>query len=655
MGNRKNLEITKLHSGATQLLRVSKAALFGHGRPARLSTISSPKPSYDPLSSEETLRIQESIKAAQLELKFIPSNIIWESGRQAALNDFISSKSILLSPWRHMPTELLEIIFEETRGVWPDIRYGVPVVSQVCHRWRILALNTPSLWANISLSFEYGFNISGAFERMEYLLQHSRQHPLCVYIATNQQWQITTPEFSTLLEISRRWTHAVLCFNNETLLGYSPLQDRLDQLNSLDLRRLGGGNPSRWPVTVIHRTFENAPRLRHARLQGDWDRSSFALPFGNLLSYHGVTIDTTYFNPLAELTSVVDLEVSCTLKIRPLISGNEAKQLPSIESLVIRFPIQNGEIFHTFFNLIRVPNLRKLVIDIEPNAWLFVNRITPLIVSPTTLTEFVCHANFNARGSIVELLRVTPNLQKLDVMLPSVEDLCKMGAYLFTNPLVPYLRVVNFLATSCIKYHREAIALFALNRHVWPLTRVSLPGCAVTNFTLSFRSSETITELERVLLRDCIPPRYDQVFIEDLPSIDRVNLDIFVLKQLIDLKSKLDMVMARMRRVIGEGDTSAEEETVEEVLTHLILMDLKDVRYLKISQIHTALYDELQYIQDGLYSFAVRRVLQNWAPLWLHDLDDDSDCWVLSGTNSLTYVPALPIPRGLRDCFEISE
>ncbi|KAJ8079668.1 hypothetical protein PM082_011255 [Marasmius tenuissimus] len=102
--------------------------------------------------------------------------------RQAVLRHNIARYNSLLSPIRKLPTEILRRIFGlacavDSRG---DFRESATpfYLSSVCGRWREIALNSPDLWANISLELE---------ERTRYpttlSLERSRQHPLSLLLS----------------------------------------------------------------------------------------------------------------------------------------------------------------------------------------------------------------------------------------------------------------------------------------------------------------------------------------------------------------------------------------------------------------------------------------------------------------------------------------
>ncbi|TFK59827.1 hypothetical protein BDN72DRAFT_780211, partial [Pluteus cervinus] len=72
--------------------------------------------------------------------------------RRVALLQFIASHKAILSPFRTLPSELLILIFEEYMRDWENAdiaRTQCPppwIFTGVCRFWRMLALDTPTLW-----------------------------------------------------------------------------------------------------------------------------------------------------------------------------------------------------------------------------------------------------------------------------------------------------------------------------------------------------------------------------------------------------------------------------------------------------------------------------------------------------------------------------
>ncbi|THU89428.1 hypothetical protein K435DRAFT_621101, partial [Dendrothele bispora CBS 962.96] len=72
--------------------------------------------------------------------------------KRARLEGSITLCRSLLSPIRHLPWEILTLVFLFLRGgpsTRQDFRRPTPPafqLSQVCASWRELALNTPTIW-----------------------------------------------------------------------------------------------------------------------------------------------------------------------------------------------------------------------------------------------------------------------------------------------------------------------------------------------------------------------------------------------------------------------------------------------------------------------------------------------------------------------------
>ncbi|KAJ3510905.1 hypothetical protein NMY22_g15824 [Coprinellus aureogranulatus] len=85
--------------------------------------------------------------------------------QQAAHNAFIEEYSVLFSPIRGVPTDVLALIFLATVDVMGELvdesfitplqistQHPSIVLSQVCSGWRRIALGTPQLWSNIQVA-----------------------------------------------------------------------------------------------------------------------------------------------------------------------------------------------------------------------------------------------------------------------------------------------------------------------------------------------------------------------------------------------------------------------------------------------------------------------------------------------------------------------
>jgi len=112
--------------------------------------------------SQTILRSEKDLADYDTEISQLEYQLSVLKTRREQLKRHLSSYHSLLSPVRHLPTELLSYIFdiccERNRFVlWDDPkRYGPPtsfLLSAVCSSWRQVALATPTIWANLDLSF----------------------------------------------------------------------------------------------------------------------------------------------------------------------------------------------------------------------------------------------------------------------------------------------------------------------------------------------------------------------------------------------------------------------------------------------------------------------------------------------------------------------
>ncbi|KAJ8095682.1 hypothetical protein PM082_022940 [Marasmius tenuissimus] len=151
--------------------------------------------------------------------------------RQAVLRHNIARYNSLLSPIQKLPTEILRQIFGLACAVDPQGDFcesATPFyLSSVCGRWREIALNSPDLWANISLELE---------ERTQYpttlFLECSRQHPLSLLLSgwwDESKSTAGVEVFGLLVDQADRWCNVDLTnmtpglFNIFDTIGKTPL------------------------------------------------------------------------------------------------------------------------------------------------------------------------------------------------------------------------------------------------------------------------------------------------------------------------------------------------------------------------------------------------------------------------------------------------
>ncbi|KAJ7287253.1 hypothetical protein C8J57DRAFT_1460649 [Mycena rebaudengoi] len=181
----------------------------------------------------------------------------------------------ILSHIRTLPAELLGEIFRHVAHydcMWYYYTYttgyqGVTSLSQVCARWRSLALQDPALWKSVNVEVQEHFRFTGSLRnRLARILERSRNHPLEIDVSVNKHWlgvcgrnvEPCRHLLAPLFEQVHRWRTAKL---------YLPYREELSRslvhtgsggaplLETLDLKfHYNLGNDS-----VM---FRNSPRLR---------------------------------------------------------------------------------------------------------------------------------------------------------------------------------------------------------------------------------------------------------------------------------------------------------------------------------------------------------------------------------------------------------
>ncbi|KAI5896752.1 uncharacterized protein SCHCODRAFT_01212377 [Schizophyllum commune H4-8] len=189
---------------------------------------------------------------------------------QAAVNRSV------LAPIRRLPQELLADIFlriaADTWTQSPSGRMRLRV-SEVCHTWRLIALATPALWANIHFQLQNEVDPSYWAEAIQCWFQRSQNMPIRLYMNIDRYY---TP----FTEAPEAWDI------------YGSIATRSSQLRSLSLcylpvlsyREFEGKH---WPIlrelrldlgdirnrefldtyTIPLHAFEHAPQLQKLRLQ----------------------------------------------------------------------------------------------------------------------------------------------------------------------------------------------------------------------------------------------------------------------------------------------------------------------------------------------------------------------------------------------------
>ncbi|KAJ7935142.1 hypothetical protein B0H13DRAFT_2472959 [Mycena leptocephala] len=260
-----------------------------------------------------------------------------------------------------LPNEIVSEIFIHFLPVYPLCPPLAGILSptsltQICRKWRDIALATPALWRAIRLS---DYHIPSEPRRVifDLWLNRSRCCPLSVHIDEYNEWLHVPGTFSDVISHSTRWEYMKL-----HLLGPSvPATERpMPLLRHLDLAL---DVPCVW-------TFPDMPLLRTVVLD-DVAAANVVLPWAQLTS---LTLRYVYPEECAPILQRSSNLVHCDLEV--WISDDESQPditLPCLESLTLRST--NDDPVIGYLNTLIVPTLRSLEV---PERFLGTNPIDSL-------------------------------------------------------------------------------------------------------------------------------------------------------------------------------------------------------------------------------------------------------------------------------------
>ncbi|KAJ8074331.1 hypothetical protein PM082_012644 [Marasmius tenuissimus] len=170
-------------------------------------------------------------------IRVLESRLLEAQSKRDSLRSHASQLSSLLSPIRQLPSEILMKIFRfastismggnklGTNSQWKSQAFQI---SSVCYRWRIIALDTPELWAHFAVDLQLG-----AQEPLDLLLSRSRERKLSITITHINRHEAPNPSLlCSLIEHSFRWASLDYHYleDEETL----DLMDEIQELPSLE-------------------------------------------------------------------------------------------------------------------------------------------------------------------------------------------------------------------------------------------------------------------------------------------------------------------------------------------------------------------------------------------------------------------------------------
>ncbi|KAJ6481886.1 hypothetical protein C8R45DRAFT_905325 [Mycena sanguinolenta] len=270
-----------------------------------------------------------------------------------------------------LPHEIVSEIFIRFLPTFPVLHPTIgkdspTLLTEICHKWREVALATPELWRVIALCDSHiPKGITRCVPPISELLRRSGSFPLCILVNDESTaLQVSRETISTLAEHCDRWEHAKL------RIGYNlrVLDRPMPLLQHLDLR-LDFPVPMEW---------RDLPQLRSVVL--DNFAAKMTLPWAQLTSL--TLVDGVELPLCVAILHQAKQLVRCTLNLSPyheIMDPDISVALPRLRSLVLTTKkARYVPPLTDFFAALSVPALIELHVQERILGWEYSDPIISL-------------------------------------------------------------------------------------------------------------------------------------------------------------------------------------------------------------------------------------------------------------------------------------
>jgi hypothetical protein len=428
-----------------------------------------------PSDVEETLvrntiqSMRGEITALKLEIDSYsshPRSVATLEDRKATTIRNITAHESIISPWRRLPPELLQVIFLQTHRD-PQTTSTLPwSLSQVCQSWRTIVHDTPVLWNYITINFnKKPTKLRPQEDRLKLILQRSGNVDLRILISgLMNQGDKRLSLLLILIAQSERWRYLNLtAVTATTVMAFQDVKGRLPRLSGLHLKFWR----TKEPINIIDiDMFSIAPRLKKVTIDNDNDHFRVIVPLHQLSSYvrRGLPgqIGTLNGNSLLAFSNLVYLEIYCDSIVTD--SWEPCIILPRLEVLVITFSLFNtaNHPAKAFFERLILPSIRE--IGVHGPAYGAILAIPSMILRslPCDLRSLsITTLNSTSPGHLTSLLHLTPQLEHLEIPLPPRRDLSNLLESSVLAPRLQSLRIL-MLDSSLLSYFHSTASIAIL-------------------------------------------------------------------------------------------------------------------------------------------------------------------------------------------------
>ncbi|KZP34230.1 hypothetical protein FIBSPDRAFT_1035312 [Athelia psychrophila] len=387
---------------------------------------------------EAVKQIQGDANALGAEIARTQEHLAFLVNMHTALKNQAEAQLSVLSPFRHIPDELLSEIFEwclptTIMTVWPT--HAPMLVQSICRRWRDVARGTPILWAstfNLHLTSKRA-HIENAMA--EQWLLRAGSLPLTLSLGYRDEDYyydpvlLPCPALDMALSQSNRWQTLWLrprdviieqlsLFHRSLLL-----LENLTITNDVTFRPRAGSLRPKFALN-----FMDAPRLRSLELGSEISKDHLKIPWSNLTE---LVIGFSGASAVLEILSDCHRLMKC--QIRGLRDENPPLHL--LDTRLAHLNELSVEAFHTMnssLNLLQyltLPALQSLTISLQcphtpfnpynPDYLSISTHLVPLITrSRCYIQALVLDVPCLGKEVLLSCLEACPRLTTLELVGP---------------------------------------------------------------------------------------------------------------------------------------------------------------------------------------------------------------------------------------------
>ncbi|KAJ7656108.1 hypothetical protein DFH06DRAFT_475808 [Mycena polygramma] len=426
-----------------------------------------------------------------------PSSTSNEIGELRQL--MLASLHGVLSLIRCIPAEILSEIFVACRDASLDEpeyeitnpHHALTLLTQVCSRWRLVALRTPRLWNNVRLLTD-AF-VDGRQMFIKEILDRSCSAPLSITLANPPDWSMmgmgggdTKRRWLDIVwDSSHRLRHISLdIYSDDARPQMFPRHADFPQLSSLEI--LVDGDDELDMHTVLD-SFASAPLLRSLTLRLQYLGSENLFP----ASFPASQLTTLNIDAAFTTFGARDILVQCTAletaKL-PNLFDWESDQLPpwqdncTLHHLIeLDISIGSGTGVAEILDTFTLPKLTSLSIQSSPSWSGDLDRSAETLLALSARSRFsLTHLSLVRQDltlpELVSLLTILPTLETLvikhctSVAVPLLETLARDPAVPADAPALTHLHLavleihpVNFVDSEVVARAAEYLAVCALD------------------------------------------------------------------------------------------------------------------------------------------------------------------------------------------------